>query len=573
MPTVDPASYSWLSDSALQVAGCVTVVPDSAPEPVARAFGHDPGDPGDEPGPGTFAERSLRGDLGDDGSEIWVAATAGATVVFEFNGFEGTRDEVLREASKIGPAKLAASIFWNVNGLVQVTCARRGKVVASIDLYLDEDELDEVPRALRKLARLCFDDEADLEAIGAAMVETYVGVGFTQADLEGSVCLPIVSRSADLQTYVNEPNHYRPLDYTLPGVQDVVHAMPPQHQRALAEWAALAAVREAGLSDEPAVRAALDQFGSGERVVLPPGLEALKRRAAAEADRQDRLVNGGYDESASGAISVYHARIPGSALEAVRWTSHTDPFSAAVGALAAAASTYTCARLDRDPTSGPDWLQPLASPSRLGMFEEVVSRVVAADPTTWDDLARLLPAPLSAAELATAAATDKRWQEAGAFTVWQSTSADGKHTSGHWPQEAVMERYRELEARDLAMAARGPIAVEVVEPENAGGFAVQLSDGLRIERLPVGRAAGRLWLAFVFTNEFGIGHDRRGPSDRVSYEGPSGLIRTGGGGHTAADGSYSHWRVDFSTDGLPWLKLNYLDQDDKKVASETIELA
>jgi hypothetical protein len=210
---------------------------------------------------------------------------------------------------------------------------------------------------------------------------------------------------------------------------------------------------------------------------------------------------------------------------------------------------------------------------RLDAFAEVVEQAVASDPSSWDDLAGRLPTPLTAGELAAAAATDKRWQEAGAFTVWQSVSADGEHTSGHWPQESVMERYRELEARDLAVAARGPIACEVLAPENVGGFAVQLSDGLRIERLPAGRAAGRLWLAFVFTNEFGLDHrGRRSPSDRVRYEDPNGEIRLGGGGSSAADGSIAHWRVDIETAGRPWVKLSYLD-DDKAVFSETIDLS
>jgi len=585
MPSADPAAYAWLSTSDLEVSGCVTVVPDADPDVVARAFGHDPSDLDGEREETTFSETAQTGRLSLDGDEIWVAAPGGATVVFEANGFEGTRAEVLRHAANIAPGKIAASLFWNVNGMAQVTCARRGKVVASIDLYLDEDDLPDVPRALRKLAGLCLDEEADLLAIGAAMVETFVGTGFGEADIKGSRRLPIVSRPADLRSYDDHPRGDRPLDLHLPGVQDAVHAMPREGQRALAEWAALAAVREAGISGDPPVRAMLDQFGTGAPSALSPGLEALKRSADAEGDRQRRLIDGHDDETGVGAIAPFHALMPAHAIEALRYVSHPDPFSAAVGALSSAAFTFSCARLERGARFVKDGagrhLSGLEPSSRLPVFEAAVREVMGADQSRWADLDRLLPEPLTATELAAAADRDRRLQDAGAFDTWQVAggwSREGTRQAGEDDSavsDEVMARYRELEERDRRVAARGPIAAGVLLPANAGGFGVAMSDGVRIERLPHGLAADRVFLTFVITDEFGpdpaAHHGRRSdPTARIEYSGPNGPIMLGGGAGIS-DGTVRTWHVSLEIEGLPWLKLSYLE-DGRTVASETIAL-
>ncbi|GAA1797622.1 hypothetical protein GCM10009795_048850 [Nocardioides hankookensis] len=600
MPAVDVETYAWLSESELEVAGCVTVVPEADPDAVVQAFGHEPGaDDGADGLPReSFSERAIRGDLGDFGNEIWVAATGSNAAVFEFNGFEGTRAEVLRDASRRG-AKVAASIFWNVNGAVQVTCARRGKVVATVDLsYVDEDDLAELPRALRPLARLCVgDDVPDLVAVGAAMVETYAGVGFSRADLDGSRSLPIISRPADLTTYLPGGRGYRPLEHSLPELQDAVDALPPGSQRRLAEWAALAAAREAGLTDQPAVRQVLDQLGSGAPTSLPPGLETLRRRYAAASDRLE--AEDDFDEASAGALARYHAWLPIHGLEALRYTSHADPYSAAIGALSATASAFTSTRTERGATFVNDergrHVGEFAPSPRMRQLANVLGSVLAADPTDWDELAARLPAPLGADELAAAADADRRWQEAGAFATWQFVESHDHESDDDDDDDedglsvrlgfgfvepdydaSVLERYRELDQRDRAIAARGPIAAGVLEPDNPGGFAVVMSDGVQIERMPVGRKAGYLWFTFVWTSEFGIdpwmpGGRGQGPDDRVRFDGPYGRIHPNGGGGSGDGDAYSwHFRIPIA--GLAWVRLTYVD-DRTTVATETINLA
>jgi len=71
---------------------------------------------------------------GADGVD-WISAASedsglpeGVVVLIEDTGWQGSRPEVLSRLSKRGAA---ASVSWNVNGLVMFSSARRGKVQAS----------------------------------------------------------------------------------------------------------------------------------------------------------------------------------------------------------------------------------------------------------------------------------------------------------------------------------------------------------------------------------------------------------------------------------------------------------
>ncbi len=103
-----------------------------------------------------------------------------------------------------------------------------------------------------------------------------------------------------------------------------------------------------------------------------------------------------------------------------------------------------------------------------------------------------------------------------------------------------------------------------------------LSDGLHIERLPVGVAAGRLWVTFVLSGIefFGDEQDADGLfgwERRVgfAFDAPNGsalCLGAGGGG----DDSTQHKRYEFAAH-IPWLHVTYL-QDGRSVATELIEM-
>lgn len=159
--------HSSLSDAF--EAGCLTVVVGVDERAAAACFGID------------------LADLVTMDSERWLGAphaqtmvvqaddSSPVTAIFEDDGHEGSRAVLLERLSAQG---VAASVFWNVNGMVIFSCARDGNLLWSGDVGTGE-EREDLPRPLRLLDDLAAaDPEADWVAIGAAMVEH-----FTEVDL------------------------------------------------------------------------------------------------------------------------------------------------------------------------------------------------------------------------------------------------------------------------------------------------------------------------------------------------------------------------------------------------------
>jgi hypothetical protein len=100
---MDLSSWQWLRDgrSPLADAGCVTAVAGTDADLVLESFGADPEPlaPGEVNWPG-------------ESPMVSVAQADDGVIAMEVNGFQGSREEVLRVVSKHGRA---ASIVWNVN--------------------------------------------------------------------------------------------------------------------------------------------------------------------------------------------------------------------------------------------------------------------------------------------------------------------------------------------------------------------------------------------------------------------------------------------------------------------------
>lgn len=116
--------------------------------------------------------------------------------------------------------------------------------------------------------------------------------------------------------------------------------------------------------------------------------------------------------------------------------------------------------------------------------------------------------------------------------------------------------------------------------ERAGHFEVRLSDGMRIDRLPVGWAAGHWWINFIFSE----GNFRAGAQSRsarmwdeipeiLHLEGEHGRITlpptASGDGGSDGDIYWAHYEF---KDDLQMLRISYLDGG-AKVASEILDLA
>ena len=165
--------YGWLEDY-FDDAACLTVVVGKDEAAVLHDLG---------------ADRTATVAMGDavsfdedeEGSNgpsfVSVIAVPGGVLAVEFNGYQGSLSEVVAALSSGGRA---ASMFWNVNDDNAFTCARQGELVATVDMY-DAEEPDSVdlPDELMTLFASAEDGDADLHALGLAMVEQFTGIRIT----------------------------------------------------------------------------------------------------------------------------------------------------------------------------------------------------------------------------------------------------------------------------------------------------------------------------------------------------------------------------------------------------------
>lgn len=183
-------AYRWVRHSSLGQAATVTVVTGSTAAGVLRAFGADP----DQPGPlGTGQDA--------DAPRVAVLQAATAVIAVEYNGFRGTGRSVLCRASAGGRA---ASMFWNINALTNLSFAEDGKLLASFEPPVAGD-VDVGPQVAAALDGLDFDDYRDKVAKGLAAVQRFTGRGITARDLERIEAAGIAFRIAPVQRSAGTP--------------------------------------------------------------------------------------------------------------------------------------------------------------------------------------------------------------------------------------------------------------------------------------------------------------------------------------------------------------------------------
>ncbi|MEZ0579122.1 DUF6461 domain-containing protein [Nocardioides sp. MH1] len=179
---LDPADYYWTED--LGPAACVTLVAGSTVEEVLERFGAD-------------ASIILEGEDAYGGGSKYPASVAavdvpGGVVAVEDNGYEGSRPEVLARLSAGGSA---ASMFWNVNDDNAFSCARDGRLVATVDMYDAEDpDGVDLPDELTELFARAGDDETDMWAVGLAMAAEFTGVRVSRESMRNLAVHPVRHR-------------------------------------------------------------------------------------------------------------------------------------------------------------------------------------------------------------------------------------------------------------------------------------------------------------------------------------------------------------------------------------------
>lgn len=416
-----PDSYLWLSESPLQEAGCITAVAAADSERVAAAFGCDPALATSV----TYADIEGEPDRLGQGLQAWLGCSGDSAVMIEDNDYQGTRAEVLRPASKASSSGLAASIFWNVNGVIRFSAARKGKIVCSVEVL--DCEPDEFPRPLRRLAALAADDETDLVALGAAMVEKFTGVAFDQTTINQASHRTLTPVPEDLETYGPEGSALR---YYAPEVLAAIVAADPGTYRPLATWAAQAAAAEAGVAEEGVVRQLTEQFAESARPVLPPGFDHVLARWEREKQQWDNEHDSHTLTASSGALEGEFLQARVWAGRALKTATHPDPLEAALQATFDALWTFYCTLTKRRLTFVEDENgrhvvgdDRDGLPGRAQAFADLVLEALAQPTPRWEVLSARLPRALTDAQRQELIRTDQELQASGAFDTWQTVRA------------------------------------------------------------------------------------------------------------------------------------------------------
>ena len=306
---------TWLDDAGLGllgVAGCLTLVTGADERAVLESFGAEL----DEP-------LSLHEVADAMVVAVGVVPCGDGVLAFEINGFQGARPEVLRVASASGRA---ASIFWNVNGIVQLTCASAGRMRGSEELLV-LDESCSLPPALVPALAAAFEREEDMVLPGLRAVETFTGLSTAGLVLPADVTMyPLLTAVPDLEAVDAASMLW---SHDAPELSARILAASSPAQRALAEWAAYQALLRVELADDPRVEAVLDGFGRGAAASFDPAIGVLlevKNRVDA-VSRTDDSRHGG---EASPAMVA--ARMSDWAVRALRFATLDDSATAALGA-------------------------------------------------------------------------------------------------------------------------------------------------------------------------------------------------------------------------------------------------
>jgi hypothetical protein len=247
--------YRWLRESELEDAAAVTVCTGMAQADALLAFGADP----TSPRPAEEAEDTI------DPHVRTLDIAGGATLAVEYNGWQGSRSEVLTRLSARG---LAASMYWNVDALTNFAAARGGRVLASYEPFSDEPPEATDPDVLAALDGLDFDStHHSKSACGLVAVERLTGVRFGPehwAEMEDDdVVYPILPWLSELHPArtpdgVLHPSGRNPLG------SDVVRlaALPAEVLGDLAwDGARSVAERTGLLADEEAARRSIAERG------------------------------------------------------------------------------------------------------------------------------------------------------------------------------------------------------------------------------------------------------------------------------------------------------------------------
>ncbi|MFF9899515.1 DUF6461 domain-containing protein [Streptomyces longispororuber] len=118
----------------------------------------------------------------DDRHLILVSRSGPAVVVVEDNGYQGSREEVLRPLSRLGRT---ASAYWNVNAVSSLSLAENGLLSSVLDMVVPDNAYGARPDAWQPLLHGLDLEDSDGWGTGLAAVERATGAQLNQAWVQG----------------------------------------------------------------------------------------------------------------------------------------------------------------------------------------------------------------------------------------------------------------------------------------------------------------------------------------------------------------------------------------------------
>jgi hypothetical protein len=253
-------------------------------------------------------------------------------VLIEENGWEGVRSEVLTRLSKRGKA---ASVYWNVNGVVTFACAGRGKLKASVELP-DPDDIDDVPATLRRVIEKASDD-TDPVTVALAMAERFTGVAVPRVEavvapvMAHPITTPILGLRVAGDALIG-------LNYPSEEVVLAVFAAEGHRRRSVAAWAAQHALKKASLTELPQLAPMLTQLAFPGPTRLTAEASAFRSLANRNALAADWALSVEGDRERWNELRHWNAK--SWAMEALTYTAAADDVTAALGAIYCASIPY-----------------------------------------------------------------------------------------------------------------------------------------------------------------------------------------------------------------------------------------
>jgi hypothetical protein len=218
-------------------------------------------------------------DEADYEGAFYISHDDASFILYEDNGYQGNRPEVLR---RLSDGARALSLFWNVNWTARLTYAAYGTIVTALDPVFPGERWGKTPHVLdTELTVLeAAAEPGQWQAAAMAVVEAVTGVRLDLPDASAP-------RLLLEETIPDDPRAPSALGGVDPDLDVRLRLAPEPVQTAVIHRVVNAYVAATGLTGEPMVREALDCLVTGGGDARRAGADLTPLLARLVDDRRD----------------------------------------------------------------------------------------------------------------------------------------------------------------------------------------------------------------------------------------------------------------------------------------------